>query len=41
MLGIRPEGLVGMLRGVTFDKERTTWSYVFPDAERVREVFRL
>lgn len=29
-----------MPRGVTFDR-RTGWSYVFPEAERVREAFRL
>ena len=38
--GIRAEGTVGMPRGVRFDPKRG-WSYVFPEAERVREVFRL
>lgn len=39
--GMRAEGLVGMPRGVTFDHETEEWSYVFPEAERVREAFRL
>lgn len=38
--GIRAEGTVGMPRGVRFDR-RTGWTYVFPEAERVREVFRV
>ena len=39
--GLRAEGLVGMPRGVKFDPVSEEWSYVFPDAERIREVFRL
>jgi len=39
--GLRAEGPVGMPRGVSFDAETETWSYVFPEAERVREAFRL
>lgn len=38
--GVRAEGPVGLPRGVTFNRQRG-WSYLFPEAERVREVFRL
>lgn len=38
--GVRAEGTVGMPRGVRFDR-KAGWSYVFPEAERVREVFRI
>ena len=39
--GKRAEGLVGMPRGVSFDLATGEWSYVWPDAERVREAFKL
>ena len=38
--GKRAEGL-GLPRGVDFDHKTGEWSYVWPDAERVRDVFRL
>jgi DNA invertase Pin-like site-specific DNA recombinase len=40
-LGQRAEGPVGMPRGVTFDHQTGKWGYVWPEAERVRECFRL
>ena len=39
--GVRAEGPVGLPRGVAFDHATRAWTYVFPEAERVREVFRL
>jgi len=39
--GLRAEGLVGMPRGVNFDPTTGTWSYVYPEAERVRLAFDL
>jgi DNA invertase Pin-like site-specific DNA recombinase len=39
--GLRAEGPVGIPRGVNFDLKSGRWSYVFPEAERVREAFRL
>ena len=38
--GLRAEGGVGMPRGVAFDHDAQQWSYVWPDAEKVRKVFR-
>ncbi len=38
--GLRAEGGVGMPRGVAFDHDTARWSYVWPDAEKVRKVFR-
>lgn len=39
--GVRAEGLVGMPRGVSFSHETQTWSYEWPEAEKIRQVFRL
>lgn len=40
--GIRAENPnVGMPRGVAFDSDTGTWRYVFPEAEAIRDVFRL
>lgn len=39
--GVRAEGNVGMPRGVTFDHAAQTWSYVWPEAARVRQAFEL
>lgn len=39
--GRRAEGLVGMPRGVAFDPSTGIWSYVWPEAEKIRQVFRL
>ncbi len=43
MRGIRAEGggKIGMPRGVAFDPKTEQWSYVFPEADKVREAFRL
>ena len=38
--GVRAEGLVGMPRGVTFSHDTGEWSYVWPEANSVREAFR-
>jgi len=38
--GIRAEGPVGMPRGVSFSKAEG-WAYLWPEAERIREVYRL
>lgn len=39
--GIRAEGGVGLPFAVAFDHEREEWSYEFPQADQVREVYRL
>jgi DNA invertase Pin-like site-specific DNA recombinase len=39
--GVRAEGPVGMPRGVTFDYTHEKWAYEWPEAEKVREAFRL
>ncbi len=41
MKGVRAEGPVGMPRGVQFDYDTEKWKYVWPEAEKVREAFRL
>ena len=39
--GKKAEGPIGLPRGVRFDYRTEVWEYVFPEAERVREAFRL